>query len=147
MSTPAYIQRLIDGPAPLPQELPFPDAPRDDVIPGPRISARYGSYATEIWVSKRMWRRTDGLPEHRFHYQNRWRRMDDYTDIDNVIGKLVSVRNAWNPPYRGVAGETDEGYVSIDGRDTFLTAAHLDVLPSDTHLSRFEQAIAEAGKS
>lgn len=139
----SHIDRMSAPPQPKQTDLPFPEAPADDVIEGPRIPARYGSYATEIWVSKRLWRRTDGLPEARFHYQNRWHSITDYTDEDCVVGKRVSVNNAWIAPYIGLAGLTEDGHLSIDGHETLLTARHVTVLEDDVHLNPFERAILD----
>lgn len=141
----SHIDRLSRGPEPQPPELPFPEPDAADLIDGPRIALRYGSAATQICISTRMWRRTDGLPETRWHFQNRWRSIRDYSEEACVVGKLVVVNNAWNPPYQGVAGETDDGHLSIDGHETFLTAAHVTVIETVEHLNLFEQALKEAG--
>lgn len=71
-------------------DLPFP--PRCDPaynIPGPRYPLLYGSAATEINLDQMMWRRTDGLPEAEYHYQNRWRPIVDETDEFCLCGKRV----------------------------------------------------------
>jgi len=137
MST--FLQRMVAGPEPVQPELPLP--PQHDpanIIPGPRIRLRYGSAATEICTRCRVWRDTRVPSE-------RWRSVSDYRHIDNVIGKLVEVKNAFNPPYRGVAGESDDdgGGLTIDGKETFLSLSHVTVVSSDEHLNAFEQALKE----
>jgi hypothetical protein len=139
----SHIDRMTAPPAPVQPDLAFPDAPAEDVIPGPRIPLRYGSAATEIWVSKRMWRRTDRGD--RFSYQGRWRSIDDYSETDCIDGKLVRVNGK---SVIGVAVVDDEGFISVDkpGTDivwTWLSPADLTVLQDHKHLNMFEQALLD----
>lgn len=133
--THTHLDRLSRPREPAPPELPFPDI--SDGIPGPRISARYGSWPTEVSPSTRKWRRTDGLPEARWTYQNRWRAIDDWTCIDCLIGKFVEAKSG----ERGECGKDDEGFITIDGDETFLSPQDVRVIDSPTHLNRFETAI------
>lgn len=145
----SHIDRMTAPPPPAQPDLPFPQPAADDVIPGPRISLRYGSAATEICISKQEWRRTDGLPEHRFHYQNRWRSIHDWTDEDCLVGKRAKLKKG---PHKGLTGviswdPDDEGFLAItnevNGRlHVWCGPKDFMVLPDAVNLNPFEQAIA-----
>ncbi|AXQ68831.1 hypothetical protein HOU00_gp294 [Caulobacter phage CcrPW] len=118
-------------------ELPFPDHDPADIIEGPRIALRYGSAATQICVSARMWRRTD--VGDRFTYRGRWRSVDDYTDEDCVAGKWVRVK--WRDGYReGLATMDEEGFILVNGIP--YHAKNVEVIPDPAYLNMFERAIA-----
>ena len=73
-----HLDRMSREPESPPAELPLlPEIDPADLKEGPRIPLRYGSAPTEIWISRHLWRRTDGLPEHVWHYQNRWRPLSE----------------------------------------------------------------------
>lgn len=140
----SHIDRMTAPPAPVQPDLAFPDVDPADIIVGPRISLRYGSAATEISVSQRMWRRTDRGD--RFTYQGRWRSISDYTEMDCVDGKLVQVKGE---DVIGVAVVDDEGFISVakphtDIVWTFLTVEHVEVVEDGIHLNQFEQALLDS---
>lgn len=127
-------------------DLPFPKPDPADLIDGPRVPLRYGSAATQIWVSKRQWRRSDGLPGHEYHYQNRWRTFDDYTDTDNVEGKRARVKGTEDV---GIVVVDDEGFLSLEDENgvvvhwCLLQVEDVEVIPDETRLNKFERALKE----
>ncbi|UTC28855.1 hypothetical protein MARCHEWKA_03430 [Brevundimonas phage vB_BpoS-Marchewka] len=116
-------------------DLPLlPDHQRDDVVPGPRIPARYGSYATSLRRSTREWRvleRGDPLT-----WSGRWRSVDDYTDPDCLVGKYARAGSL----HGVIAYAEDEGYVlEIDGY-----AVHpedVTVFENAVHFNAFQRAL------
>ncbi|USN14021.1 hypothetical protein PAPPERLAPAPP_03490 [Brevundimonas phage vB_BpoS-Papperlapapp] len=116
-------------------DLPLlPEHQRDDVVPGPRIPARYGSYSTSLRRSTREWRvleRGDPLT-----WSGRWRSVDDYTDADCLVGKY-----ARSGALQGVvAYAKDEGAIlEIDGYP--VRPEDLTVIENAVHLNDFQRAL------
>lgn len=140
----AHIRRVTDPDPTTQPDLAFGmEAPDGDRIEGPRISLRYGSAATEIWVSKRQWRRTDrGDP---LSYHGRWRSIDDWRDAENCIGKLALVKGTDNI---GVVSEDEDGFLEVDDLDDpkcggMANPDELRVIPHPDYLNRFERAIKD----
>jgi hypothetical protein len=140
----SHIDRMTAPPPPAQPDLAFPDiCEPDDIIPGPRIPLRYGSAATEISISRRMWRRTDRGD--RFTYQGRWRSIEDWSDMDCIDGKLVRLNGK---SVIGVAVVDDEGFISVDQPNSdlvwsWLSPADLTVLQDHKHLNIFERALLD----
>jgi hypothetical protein len=138
-----HIRRMTDPDTTTQPDLAFGvEAPDGDKIEGPRISLRYGSAATEIWVSKRLWRRTDrGDP---FSYLGRWRSIDDFREAENCVGKLALVRGS---DAIGVVTEDEDGFLEVDDVEEpkcgggMMQPGELRIIPHPDHLNRFEQAI------
>lgn len=123
-------------------DLPFPQPAPVDIIDGPRISLRYGSAPTEIWVSGRKWRRTDRGDV--FSYQGRWRAIDDYRETDNLVGKLGEANYAGRV-LRGVLAEDEDGFLGFvvpEGVAGWLRPENITVIDDPQHLNKFERAIA-----
>lgn len=141
----SHINRLINPDTTAQPGLPFPQPDPADLIEGPRIRLRYGSAATQIWVSQRKWRRTDGLPEHEHHYQNRWREIEDWRDSDNLIGKRVWVMR--HADLYGVVEEDEDGHLLVtdedDGVTVWVQPEDVSVQQDDVHLNPFEKTIKE----
>lgn len=108
---------------------------RDDVVPGPRVPARYGFYATSIRRSTREWRILEhGDP---LSWAGRWRSIDDYTDADCMVGKWGRTDFG-----EGVIRYWDEDldYVlSIDG--TPFLEKEVTVVEDDVHLNAFQRTM------
>jgi hypothetical protein len=147
-----HLRRLSSPSEPAPAELPFPDAPSSELVEGPRIPLRHGSAPTEVWITRKLWRRTDGLPEDRWHYQNRWRNVEDWTDPDCLSGKWARIINPFGYGAEGVLSLVDEQsdellLTTSDGNEhPFLHPAHVEVLQDSVHLNAFEQAIAAGAR-
>lgn len=141
----AHIRRMTHPDTTVQPDLAFGgEAPDGDRIDGPRISLRYGSAATEIWVSKRQWRRID-RGDH-FSYQGRWRSIDDWTESDNCLGKLALIKGTDNI---GIVTEDEDGFLMVDDLDDpkcggmASDPSELRVIPHPDYLNRFEQAIKD----
>ena len=116
-------------------DLPLlPDHQRDDVVPGPRVPARYGSYATSLRRSTREWRILEqGDP---LTWSGRWRSVDDYTEVDCLVGKWGGVGR-----FEGVIKHSrDEGHaLEIDGYP--VLPHEIDVTEDGVHLNAFQRAL------
>lgn len=117
-------------------DLPLePEHQRDDVVPGPRVPARYGSYATSIRRSTRQWRILEqGDP---LTWSGRWRSVDDYTDADCMVGK-------WGRTDFGEGAirywDEDQDYVlSIDGVP--YLEKEVAVVEDDVHFNAFQRTM------
>lgn len=140
----SHIRRMSAPPPPAQPDLPFPQRDRAQIIEGPRVRLRYGSAATEVDMAALEWRRTDGLPEHEYHFQNRWRSIHNWRDTDCIVGKRVQLLGT---DYIGIAEEDDEGFLQFADEDdgtfhTCLQAEDLTILQDDVNLNPFEAAIA-----
>jgi hypothetical protein len=141
-----HIDRMSAPPEPVQADLPFPDLV--DLIEGPRIPLRYGSAATEISVSKRMWRRKgEGL----FSFHGRWRSINDYREADCIAGKWVRSKEYG---VEGVASLDDEGFITITVAVAGGAAMYpwgspdnVEVIETAEHLNAFEIAILRTAET
>lgn len=116
-------------------ELPLePEHQRDDVVPGPRVPARYGSYATSIRRSTREWRVLERGDT--FSWSGRWRPINDYTDIDCLVGKWGRIG-----AHEGLVCYDDEegGEVQINGYPARVS--EVEVVEDGAHLNAFERTL------
>ncbi len=145
-----FLNRMTE-PQPVQGELALPpEVEPDDLIQGPRISLRYGTAPTEIWVSARKWRTMHHVP-------GRWKSITDYRDDDCLIGKLVKVNPGTPDELVGVVWECDDfegtafevrGIVTRTGwkGNVYPTWRNLEVIEDGIHLNAFEQALKDAGR-
>lgn len=107
---------------------------RDDVVPGPRVPARYGSYATSIRRSTRQWRvleRGDPLS-----WGGRWRSVDDYSDVDCLVGKWA---RAGALEGRIVRSEDELFELEINGYP--VRPEDVTVVEDDRHFNAFQRTL------
>lgn len=142
----SHIDRMTAPAAPVQPDLPFPDLV--DLIDGPRIALRYGSAATEISISKRMWRRKgEGL----FSFHGRWRSINDYREADCISGKWVRSKEY---DVEGVASLDSDGFITVTvpcagGIATYPWGSPdtVEVIETAEHLNAFEIAILQTAET
>lgn len=116
-------------------DLPLlPEPQRDDVVPGPRVPARYGSYATALRRSTREWRILGyGDP---LTWPGRWRSVDDYSEIDCLIGKWGRTASLEGLIF---VDPVEGGVLEIDGWP--IRPDTVTVVEDGVHFNAFQRAL------
>lgn len=121
-----------------PHPLPCSEVKRRerDIVPGPRVPLVHGTAATAVRISTREWQ----MVEHR---PGEWRSIDDYSHVDNVIGKWVRVPHLNREGVAEQAFELDEVLVvkSFGDAITIFDLKAVEVIDNPCYLNGFERVI------